>query len=140
MAEEETTDLKTRSRVILGHLYDVAARLHDNFLLREAGEVSGEWRVVRKDGSVCSILVTAGRFQLREEHVNIHLDAEDLQLTIDARISDCGPGVSTDYLDQTRERIGMQIVTAIVGQHSGEFVLEDPDTSLFPMRLPRILS
>ncbi len=268
---------------------DAAARLHDDFLLRETGEVSGEWRVIRKDGSVCTILVTAGRLQLnntvykittvyemqgrsigarldhnqenalrevahrvknhlnslqsmltlqllesegetkvvsiltdsinriksmsrlydrlqrnpsvatvglneylntlisdivstggREEYVDVQLDAEDLQITIEqgvslglilnelatnslkhaipegtpgwisvsvksagthieARISDSGPGVSADYLDQTRERIGMQIVTAIVGQHSGEFVLEDPESSLFLVRLPRIV-
>jgi len=234
---------------------DAAARLHDDFLLREKGEVSGEWRVVRKEGSVCTILVTALRevahrvtnhlkslqsmltLQLRESegetkvvsiltdsinwiksmsrlydrlqrdpsvatvglreyletlisdivstggregYVDVQLDTEDFQITIEqgvslglilnelatnslkhaipegtpgwisvsvksagthieARISDSGPGVSADYLDQTRGRIGMQIVTAIVSQHSGEFVLEDPDSSLFLVRLPRIL-
>ncbi len=333
----KTTDLETRSREILGHLYDVAgvgmcvtdtqrrfvavnreycntygydptellgneftmvvpkeerdaaARLHDDFLLNEQGEVSGEWRVVRKDGSLRTILVTAGRFQLhnvvykittvydmrgrsigsklnelqenslrevnhrvknhlnslqsmldlqllesegeakvvsiltdsinriksmsrlydrlqhapsvatiglkeylstlisdivstggRQKHLEVRLDVEDLQLTveqgvslglilnelatnslkhalpegrpgwisvsvkstgayIEARVSDSGPGVTADYLDQTRERIGMQIVTAIIGQHNGDFVLEDPERSVFLVRLPRIL-
>ena len=264
-----------------------AAQLHDDFLLNGKGEVSGEWRVVRKDGSFLRILVTAGRLELqgnsykittvydmqgrsigskldenqenairevshrvknhlhslqsmldlqlreslgeakvvsiltdsinriksmsrlydrlqqapsvasiglkgyldnlisdivstggRQEHVQAHLDVEDLQLTmeqgvslglilnelatnslkhaipqgttgwlsvsvkstgphIEARVSDSGPGVSADYLDQAREGIGMQIVTAIVGQHEGEFLLEDPDSSTFLVRLPR---
>ena len=38
-----------------------AAKLHDSFLLENAGEVSGEWKVVRKDGSLRDVLVTAGR-------------------------------------------------------------------------------
>lgn len=268
---------------------DAAAQLHDDFLLRGKGEVSGEWRVVRKDGSIRTILVTAGRLELngnpykittvydmrgrsigsqldeiqetsirevthrvknhlnslesmlnlqlresageakvvsiltdsinriksmsrlydrlqqapsvasiglkeyldnlisdivttggQQEYVEAHLDVEDLQLTveqgvslglilnelatnslkhaipqgttgwisvsvksagphIEARVSDSGPGVSAEYLDQTRERIGMQIVTAIVGQHEGEFLLEDPDSSSFLVRLPRML-
>ncbi|MFW5827984.1 MAG: sensor histidine kinase, partial [Alkalispirochaeta sp.] len=58
---------------------------------------------------------------------------------IEARVSDSGPGVSADYLDESREQLGMQIVEAIVGQHSGEFSLEDPDTSTFLVRLPRML-
>ena len=58
---------------------------------------------------------------------------------IEARVSDSGPGVSADYLEQTRAKIGMQIVTAIVGQHSGEFFLEDPESSVFLVRLPRML-
>lgn len=268
---------------------DAAARLHDDFLLQHKGEVSGEWRVVRKDGSIRTILVTAGRLELngnsykittvydmrgrslganldemqehalrevnhrvknhlnslqsmlnlqlyesegeakvvsiltdsinriksmsrlydrlqqapsvtsiglkgyldtlltdiistggRQERVEIFLDVEDLQLTveqgvslglilnelvtnslkhaippdtsgwiavsvksagshIEARVSDSGPGVTTDYLDQTRENIGMQIVAAIIGQHNGEFTLEDPERSVFLVRLPRML-
>jgi len=268
---------------------DAAAQLHDDFLLKGFGEVSGEWRVVRKDGSIRTILVTAGRLELngnaykittvydmkgrsigsklddiqensirevthrvknhlnsllsmldlqlresageakvvsiltdsinriksmsrlydrlqqapsvasiglkgyldtlvsdivstggRQEHVRVDLDVEDLQLTveqgvslglilnelatnslkhaipqgtpgwisvsvkstgpyIEARVSDSGPGVSADYLDKSREQLGMQIVEAIVGQHSGEFILEDPDTSTFLVRLPRML-
>ncbi len=267
---------------------DAAARLHDDFLLRGHGEVSGEWNVVRKDGSIRTILVTAGRLELegnsykvttvydmqgrsigsrldeiqdnaireithrvknhlnslqsmldlqlresageskivsiltdsinriksmsrlydrlqqapsvtsiglkgylenlvsdiistggRDEHVRADLDVEDLQLTveqgvslglilnelatnsfkhaiphgtsgwiavsvhsagpyIEARVSDSGPGVSADYLDKNREQLGMQIVSAIVAQHSGEFLLEEPNTSTFLVRLPRI--
>ncbi|HKK49698.1 MAG TPA: PAS domain S-box protein [Alkalispirochaeta sp.] len=269
---------------------DAAAQLHDEFLLKGSGEVSGEWRVVRKDGSIRTILVTAGRLDLygnsykittvydmqgrsigstlddiqetsirevthrvknhlnslqsmlnlqlresageskivsiltdsinriksmsrlydrlqqapsvasiglkgyldtlisdivstggRQEQVQVHLDVEDLQLTveqgvslglilnelatnslkhaipqgatgwisvsvkstgpyIEARVSDSGPGVSPDYLDKSREQLGMQIVTAIVGQHQGEFILEDPDHSSFLIRLPRMLN
>jgi len=33
----------------------------------------------------------------------------------------------------------MQIVAAIVGQHEGEFLFEDPDNSTFLVRLPRKL-
>mgnify|MGYP006269586335 CR=1 FL=1 len=333
----QPTSLESRSREILGHLYDVAgvgmcvtdtnrrfvavnreycktygydpselhgqeftmvvpkeqrdaaARLHDDFLINGTGEVSGEWRVVGKDGSIRTILVTAGRLELngrahkittvydmqgrslganlndmqyhalrevnhrvknhlnslqsmlnlqlresqgetkvvtiltdsinriksmsrlydrlqqtpsvtsidlkayletlisdvlstggRQEQVKIHLDVEDLQLTIEqgvslglilnelvtnslkhaipedtfgwisvsvksagshieSRVADSGPGVSSDYLDQTRENLGMQIVMAIVGQHSGEFTLEDPERSMFLVRLPRML-
>lgn len=268
---------------------DAAAQLHDDFMLKGNGEVSGEWRVVRKDGSIRTILVTAGRLELnghsykittvydmkgrslganlddmqhyalrevnhrvknhlnslqsmlnlqlresegetkvvtiltdsinriksmsrlydrlqqapsvtsidlkayletlisdvistggRQEHVEIQLDVEDLQITveqgvslglilnelvtnslkhaipqdtsgwisvvvksagthIEARVSDSGPGVAPDYLDQTRENLGMQIVMAIVGQHNGEFDLEDPTRSVFLVRLPRML-
>ena len=268
---------------------EAAAKLHDDFLLKEEGEVSGEWQVVRKDGSIRTILVTAGRLKLeenlykittvydmrgrsigskldeiqetsirevnhrvknhlnslqamlnleiqqaegetkvvgiltdsinriksmsrlydrlqqapavtsiglkayienlisdivatggREEQVEIRLDVEDLQLTveqsvslglilnelvtnslkhaipqeetgwisvsvksagthIEARVGDSGPGVSDDYLDRTRGSIGMQIVSAIVGQHEGEFTLEDPDSSTFLVRLPRMI-
>jgi len=125
---------------------------------------------------ISDIVSTGGR----EEYVDVHLDAEDLQISIEqgasiglilnelatnslkhalpegrpgwisvsvrssgthieARVSDSGPGVSPDYLDQTRERLGMQIVTAIVGQHGGEFILGNPDASLFLVRLPRML-
>ena len=267
---------------------EAAAQLHDDFLMRGQGEVSGEWRVVGKDGSIRSILTTAGRLELenvvykvttvydmrgrslgakfdeiqenalrevnhrvknhlnslqgmlslelfdsagetkivsiltesinriksmsrlydrlqqapsiasiglkeyleslvsdivstggRQDQVETHLDVEDLQLTIEqgvslglivnelvtnslkhaiprggtgqisisvrsagayieARVSDSGTGVAADYLVQTGEQIGMQIVTAIVEQHSGEFVLEDPENSVFLVRLPRI--
>jgi two-component sensor histidine kinase len=55
---------------------------------------------------------------------------------IEVRVSDSRPGVSADYLDPASEGIGMQIVTAIVGQHEGEFLLEDPDSSTFLVRLP----
>ncbi|MFP4331191.1 MAG: sensor histidine kinase [Spirochaetaceae bacterium] len=268
---------------------DAAAQLHDDFLLKGEGEVTGEWRVVGKDGSIRTILVTAGRLELhgtcykittvydmrgrsigskldkiqetsvrevthrvknhlnslqsmldlqlqesagetkvvsiltdsinriksmtrlydrlqqapsvasiglkgyletliadilstggRHDHVRVDLDVEDLQLTveqgvslglilnelatnslkhaiphrttgwisvsvkstgayIEARVSDSGPGISADYLDTSSEHLGMQIVSAIVGQHNGEFLLEDPDHSTFLVRLPRIL-
>lgn len=267
---------------------EAAAQLHDDFLLRKQGEVSGEWRVVRKDGSIRSILITAGRLELedtvykvttvydmrgrslganldhmqenalrevnhrvknhlnslqgmlslqlldsegetkvvsiltdsinriksmsrlydrlqqapsvtsigvreyldtlisdivstggRQDQVEASLDVEDLQLTIEqgvslglimnelvtnslkhaiphgstgrisvsvksagpyieVRVSDSGSGVAADHLDQTRENIGMQIVTAIVEQHNGEFLLEDPKNSVFLVRLPRL--
>ena len=267
---------------------EAAAQLHDDFVLREKGEVSGEWSVVGKDGAMQSVLITAGRFKIentvykvttvynmhgrslranfeqiqentlrevnhrvknhlnslqsmlylelfesesdskivsiltnsinriksmsrlydslqnapsvtsiglkaylesliadivatggREDSVEVSLDVEDLQLTveqgvslgiilnelatnslkhaipqggsgsisisvhstgtyIEARVSDSGPGVPADYLDQTRESIGMQIISAIVGQHSGEFFLEDPECSLFVVHLPRL--
>ena len=128
------------------------------------------------DTLISDIVSTGGR----RESVAVHLDVEDLQLTveqgvslglilnelatnslkhaipqgspgwisvsvkstgphIEARVSDSGPGVSADYLEQTRAKIGMQIVTAIVGQHSGEFFLEDPESSVFLVRLPRML-
>lgn len=268
---------------------DAAARLHDEFLLTNQGEVSGEWRVVRKDGSIRTILVTAGRLELdeivykittvydmrgrslgsaidedqqtalrevthrvknhlnslqsmlnlqleeskgetkvvgiltesinriksmsrlydrlqqaptvtsislkeyleslvsdivstngRQENLESHLDVEDLQLTveqgvslglvlnelvtnslkhaipqgssgwisvsvksagthIEARVSDSGPGIPADYLHRNRATLGMQIVHAIVGQHSGEFSLEDPGSSTFLVRLPRMM-
>jgi len=41
-----------------------AAKLHDEFLFDSQAEVSGEWRVLRKDGSLCTVLITAGRLQL----------------------------------------------------------------------------
>lgn len=268
---------------------EAAAQLHDDFLLRGAGEVTGEWRVVRKDGSIRTVLVTAGRLELngrplkvttvydmkgrslagdreddrnaalrevshrvknhlnslqsmlhlqmeesegeekvvevltdsinriksmsrlydrlqqapavksidlrdylqnlvadivktggRRDSVDIDLDVEDLQLTIEqatslglilnelvtnslkhaispgaagrisvavrsagshieARVADSGPGVPPDYLEQNRSHLGMQIVTAIVGEHGGEFLLEDPESSRFLIRLPRML-
>lgn len=268
---------------------DAAAQLHDDFILKGEGEVSGEWRVVRKDGSIRTILVTAGHLELeddvykvttvydmrgrslgsnvdedrdnalremshrvknhlnslqstlhlqleesrdetkvvsiltesinriksmsrlydrlqrapavtsiglreyletlisdvvatggRQEETETDLDVEDLQLTveqavslglvlnelvtnslkhaiphgepgrisvsvksagshIEARVSDSGPGVSPDYLDYNRETLGMQIVSAIVGQHNGEFFLEDPESSTFLVRLPRMM-
>jgi PAS domain S-box-containing protein len=39
---------------------DAAAQFHDDFVLRGSGEVGGEWRAVRSDGSIRTILVTAG--------------------------------------------------------------------------------
>lgn len=42
---------------------DAAAQLHDDFLLRGRGEVTGQWHVIRKDGSVATIFVTAGRLE-----------------------------------------------------------------------------
>lgn len=266
-----------------------AAELHDSFLLRGEGEVSGEWRVVRKDGSFRTVLVTAGRLELdgsrykvttvyevnhgsrgtradddrrnalreinhrvknhlstlqsmldlqleesrgedkivgiltdsinriksinrlydrlqvapeaksinlrdyldglladlvktggRDEHVEIRRDVEDLQLTVEQatslglvlnelvtnslkhgipenddgwisvslgseathialEVSDSGPGVPPDYLEEHSETLGMQIITAIVSQHEGEFFLKDPSTSTFVVRLPRII-
>ncbi|TVR90880.1 MAG: PAS domain S-box protein [Spirochaetaceae bacterium] len=268
---------------------EAAAQLHDDFLLRGQGEVSGEWVVGGKDGALRTVLITAGRLELeytvykittvydmrgrstranldqmqentlrevnhrvknhlnslqsmlylqllesegetkivsiltdsinriksmsrlydslqnassvtsiglkayldsliadivstggREDLVEVSLDVEDLKLTveqgvslglilnelatnslkhaipqggsgsisisvhstgpyIEARISDSGPGVSADYLDQTRESIGMQIISAIVGQHAGDFFLEDPERSQFVVRLPRVM-
>ena len=266
---------------------DAAARLHDDFLFKRQGEVTGEWRVVRKDGSIRTILVTAGRLELddqvykittvydmrgrsltsqldedqqnalrevnhrvknhlnslqsmldlqlresegetkvvsiltesinriksmsrlydrlqqapsvksiglkdyleslvsdvlstngRQEELESYLDVEDLQLTveqglslglvvnelltnslkhaiprgssgyisvsvksagthIEVRVSDSGPGLPADYLDHNRETLGMQIVSAIVGRHDGEFSVEDAASSTFLVRLPQ---
>ncbi len=51
---------------------EAAAALHDDFLLRRQGEVSGEWQVVRKDGTVATVLVTAGLLETRDgEHFKV---------------------------------------------------------------------
>lgn len=265
-----------------------AAALHDEFLLEHKGEVTGEWRVVRNDGSIRTILVTAGRLLLnnqpykvttvydmqgkslggdaersrrdalrevshrvknhlnslqsmlnlqlkeakrekrvvgiltdsinriksmsrlydrlqkapevhgislreyldalvsdlvatggRQESVTPYLEVEDLQLTIEqatslgliinelvtnslkhaispgssgwirisvrsagrhieARVSDSGPGIAQDSGKETSGSLGMQIIEAIVGQHNGEFRLEDADHATFVVRLPRL--
>jgi PAS domain S-box-containing protein len=174
--------------VVPGEQREAAARLHDEFLFREQGEVTGEWRVVRKDGSIRTILVTVGRLELDDtpykittvydmrgrslasnldenqhnalrevnhrvkNHLNslkhavpqgnsgwISLSVKSAGTHIEARVSDSGPGLPADYLGQNRETLGMQIVTAIVGQHDGEFYVEDAETSTFLVRLPRLM-
>lgn len=42
---------------------EAAAALHDDFLLRNRGEVSGEWQVIRKNATVATVLITAGRLE-----------------------------------------------------------------------------
>ena len=268
---------------------EAAAKLHDEFLGEEGGEVSGEWRVVGKDGSIRSVLVTAGRLTLkgqlfkvttvydmkgrslqahsewdrrnalrevnhrvknhlaslqsmlslelrraerennvvdvltasinriksmsqlydrlqhapevngislhdylhglisdvlstggRGDQVESRVDVEDLQLTveqatslglilnelitnslkhaissdetgwisvtvkstgsyIEARVADSGAGLPPDYLERGSANLGLQIVEAVVGRHDGEFILEEPGSSRFLVRLPRMV-
>jgi two-component sensor histidine kinase len=70
----------------------------------------------------------------------IHIRVHGRSGYIELRVSDSGPGVDADYLERRSDSLGIQIVTAIVERHGGEFTLEDPEHSAFLVRLPRRLT
>ena len=140
--------------------------------------MTGEWRVVRKDGSIRTVLVTAGRLELDEQVYKITTgydmrgrsltpqkdkDPQDALREVNHKVVSIltesinsiksmsrlydrlrqAPSVTSiglkGYLDQNRDTLGMQIVVAIVGQHDGEFSVEDRESSTFLVRLPRMM-
>lgn len=67
--------------------------------------------------------------------IRLSLSESETRFVLD--LSDNGPGLPADFLEQHRSTLGIQLVGALIGQHEGSIELIDPGTAHFRVTIPR---
>lgn len=67
----------------------------------------------------------------------IYVELSSTETEFVLEVSDSGPGVPENFLEQNRTSLGLQLVTAVAEHHGGALELVDPGSALFRVRLPR---
>jgi diguanylate cyclase (GGDEF)-like protein/PAS domain S-box-containing protein len=119
---------------------DMAARLHDEFLEGD-DEVAGEWQVQHRDGSIRSVMVTAGRVvladgrrfkvttvqdisELRDQQAHLRQLSEAVERSVDGVIYTDAEGL-TIWVNQGMERLTGYSNEEMRGRKPGELLQTD---------------